>query len=490
MLRNSILVLMLVLLAACSRHPSVPGQYASTDAWPTIYPDYIDVTVPSNIAPLNFMLTDPQVTSVVTRITAADGSVQTYGEGSKVMIPEHEWQQMRDASRGKSLQVEVFAKTGETGWQSYRGFAIHIAQEEVDPYISYRLLDPSYVMYHDMNISQRDLTTFDESEIFNNRLTDGIGEGQCINCHSYQDYKTDNMLFHVRGLHGCTVMVVDGEVRTLNLRRPYTISAGVYPAWHPAERRVAFSTNSTHQWFHTSDPNKIEVFDTQSDLIFYDIDTDSVSIITADTARLEVFPAWSPDGRWLYYCSAQVWQPDSTTVGDYRTHYADVRYNIYRRAYEDGHFGEEEEVYRADTLGRSCSLPRISPDGQYLAFAEGGYGCFNIWHHDADIRVMRLADAEMLSTQPVNSSRYAESYPSWSSNGHWLMCASRRDDGNYSRVVMAYFDGQRFGKAFMLPQRDPEHNLLRMQSYNRPEFMAEPVDKALTKRIARSLEPL
>jgi hypothetical protein len=31
------------------------------------------------------------------------------------------------------------------------------------------------------------------------------------------------------------------------------------------------------------------------------------------------------------------------------------------------------------------------------------------------------------------------------------------------------------GKAFLLPQEDPEQNTFLMKSYNRPEFMAEPV---------------
>ena len=55
------------------------------------------------------------------------------------------------------------------------------------------------------------------------------------------------------------------------------------------------------------------------------------------------------------------------------------------------------------------------------------------------------------------------------------MCASRRDDGNYSRVYISYFDGERIHKAFELPQEDPEHNTMRLKSYNRPEFMKEPV---------------
>ena len=75
----------------------------------------------------------------------------------------------------------------------------------------------------------------------------------------------------------------------------------------------------------------------------------------------------------------------------------------------------------------------------------------------------------------LNSEGFADSYPSWSSNGRWIMCSSRRGDGNFSRVYISYFNNGKVGKAFMLPQEDPEHNTFRLQCYNRPEFMVEPV---------------
>ena len=56
-----------------------------------------------------------------------------------------------------------------------------------------------------------------------------------------------------------------------------------------------------------------------------------------------------------------------------------------------------------------------------------------------------------------------------------MMLASRRDDDNYSRVYFAYFNNGKVGKAFLMPQKDPEHHLFLLKSYNRPEFMVEPV---------------
>lgn len=461
-----------LMLMACGSHPDVPSNCTGSNATPVIFPDYVGVTIPSNIAPLSFMLKDTTYTDCVARLTAADGKSLTYGDGLKVMIDEDEWNGMLQASAGKAINVEVFGKKKDGGWIAFKGFKINVAKEEIDPYISYRLIEPSYIMYDEMNISQRQLTSYDESEIFNNKITWDQKKGQCINCHSYQNYHTDNMLFHVRSTHGATVIVTDGKPKAVDLKRENTISAGVYPAWHPTEKLVAFSTNKTAQMFHTMNKNKVEVFDAASDLILYDVINDKVLPVCSDTTRLEVFPTWTPDGKWLYYCCAA----DSLKGSSISKAYDKLHYSIYRKSFDAKtlSFGDEELVYDAAQKGRSSSLPRISPDGRHMVFAEGGYGCFNIWHNDADIVMMDLKTGSIVDTKAMNSQR-AESYPSFSSNGKWVMCASRRDDGNYSRVYIAYFDGKRIHKPFMLPQSDPEHNIMRLKSYNRPEFMVEPV---------------
>ncbi len=44
------------LLVSCSSHPDVPSSSKAAKCLPAIFPDYCNVTVPCNIAPLNFML--------------------------------------------------------------------------------------------------------------------------------------------------------------------------------------------------------------------------------------------------------------------------------------------------------------------------------------------------------------------------------------------------------------------------------------------------
>lgn len=472
------------LLASCAGHPDVPGSSKAAKCLPAIFPDYCDVTIPCNIAPLNFMLPADEYEACVARLTTPDGSQQTYGDGVKVQIPLQEWRDMLAAAKGKSIKVEVWGQK-EGAWLAFNPFEIRVAPEPIDEYVSYRLIEPSYVAWSFMEIAQRNLTSFEETQIFNNEITCiEMKKGQCVNCHSYQNYKTDNMLFHVRLSNGGTVIVNDGKVSRVNLKRDYTISSGVYPSWHPTEKLIAFSTDLTRQAFHTQNPNKIEVYDLKSDLILYDVKTDSVQIVSNDSTLLEVYPTWSPDGKYLYY-GKSVPLPEEmrnkdkeNEINDY---YQKIQYNLYRCSFDvkTHAFGDEELVYDAAGQNKSATLPRISPDGHYVLFAMGQYGCFHIWHHDADIVCMPLGQdlplTKSIDLTKVNGKDRPDSYPSWSSNGHWIMCASRRDDGNYSRVYFSYFKDGKVSKAFLLPQEDPEHHTFLLKSYNRPEFMIEPV---------------
>ncbi|MCQ2202852.1 MAG: hypothetical protein MJZ15_00265 [Bacteroidales bacterium] len=468
----------LLILSSCVHHPDVPSSSTEVKSLPAIFPDYCDVTVPSNIAPLNFMLPANEYSECVARITTPDGKQQTYGSGVKVQFPESDWHDMLDVSKGSSIKVELWGKKKDQ-WLSFTPFEFRIAEQPIDEYVSYRLIEPSYVAWTFMEIAQRNVTSFEETQIFNNEITSNDRQkGQCVNCHSYQNYKTDNMLFHVRLSNSGTIIVNDGKISKVNLKRDYTISSGVYPSWHPTEKLVAFSTDITRQAFHTAHPNKIEVYDEASDVILYDVEKDSVSVVSNDPDLLEVYPSWSPDGKYLYYCKT-VPLPEELRHLDIRSFYSKLQYNLYRRSFDltSHQFGDEELVYDAASEDKSATLPRVSPDGRYLLFARGQYGCFHIRHSDGDVACMPLEgdDRSERDMTNLNSEGFADSYPTWSSNGHWIMCSSRRGDSNFSRIYISYFNNGKVEKAFMLPQEDPDHNAYRLKCYNRPEFMVEPV---------------
>ena len=151
--------------------------------------------------------------------------------------------------------------------------------------------------------------------------------------------------------------------------------------------------------------------------------------------------------------------------------------SIYRKTFDPKTktFGEKEMVYDAAGEGKSATIPRISPDGRYLLFGLGEFGCFHIWHPDADLYLTDLTTMETRPLKEANSDQ-AESYHVWSSNGRWIMFATRRDDGNYSRLYISYFDKNgKAHKPFEVPQKDPDFYKYFLKSYNVPEFMVEPV---------------
>ena len=454
---------------------TVPDKYEVVENYPLVYPDYIGVTIPCNIAPLTFRINE-EGSDFVTRFVSGDCRIDVPG---KDVVPSmKDWRKLAEAACGGEITVGVYVKK-EDEWTMFKPFEIAVSSDSIDPYISYRLIPPSYVAYENLSICQRNLSSYDEDVVYNNMLGGAEPNGQCINCHAYKNYRTDNMQFHVRQYNGGTVFVHDGELKKLNLKTDSTISAGVYPSFNPKYDVVAYSVNSTGQIFHTKHSNKVEVQDKESDVIVYDPVKGTVRHVANSKKHLEVFPAWSPDGKTLYYCSAHFEQRDTSlaTEAEMIIRYKEVKYDVMRRSWnpETGDFGEEDTVFLASKIGKSATFPRISPDGKYMLFAMAEYGCFHIWHKDADLYMMDLGTKEIFALDEANS-EYPESYHSWSSSGRWILFASRRDDTNYSRLYMAHVnDVGRVEKAFLLPQKSPEFYDFFDRSYNVPEFMLEPV---------------
>ncbi len=468
------------LLFSCG--PSVPEEFVESDELPRIYPDYVDVTIPVNIAPLTFELDDDDADGMIARYQA--GKVEVVCE-DKMQPSIGDWRKLME--QGSDICVDVYVRHGDQ-WTHHKPFEIHLSGDSIDAYLSYRLIPASYVSYEAMTINQRCLENYDESVIYDNMLCSFEVEGQCVNCHHYQQYDPDRMQFHAREKNGGTIIAYDGDIRKVNMKNDSILSAGVYPAWHPWLKLIVYSTDKTRQSFHTIDPNRIEVYDLASDIIAYDIDNNEVTNLENDTTEFEVYPTWAPDGRTLYYCSAHYerknWQVSDAT--ELVSRCGELKYNIYKKRFDPDtkRFGPRELVFAADSLGMSAVLPRVSPNGRWLVFTMSEYGYFPIWHRDADLWILDLGEtgkgkggftaAHPLSR--VNSSE-TESYHAWSSDGRWLVFSSRRDDGTFTRPFIAYMSKNgKWGKPFELPQKDPDYHRQLLRSYNIPEFMSGPVN--------------
>lgn len=467
------------LLTACKQEAVVPTDSRPATAALQMYPDYRDVTLPPNIAPLNFMVRNAADNYVAT-FEAKGRQVVAGRKDGKIEIDTTEWRALTRAARGGDIKVTVYAETDGT-WQRYPEYTLHVAQEDIDPYLSYRLIEPGYELYRQVGLYQRNLTNFEVQTIYENNRAPEREDDHCVNCHNYQNYSPSRMLFHVRGNHGGTILAENGKIRRLALKGDSILSAAVYPSWHPTKNLLVFSTNKTGQAFHTLDKQKIEVMDEASDLIFYDVDHNTVRNIIRTPGTLENFPCWSPDGRKVYYCAATLpdlkTQPDSLHSRIIVNQYDSLRYNLMSIDFDERTqtFSNPQLVVDCVAMNKSVSVPRVSPDGRYLLFTLGDFGQFHIWHKSSDLYVKDLQTGRVYPLTEANSPD-VDSYHTWSSNGRWIVFSSRRDDGSYTRPYIAYFDRQgRAHRAFMLPQEDPETNLLLMKSYNVPELTRDAV---------------
>lgn len=503
-MKRNIYFLLAFLLTACQQ-VQVPTQFAQSEKLPAIYPEYTDVTVPMNIAPLSFELQQPTTaTQLVARYSFGNEEIVCGGDDLKACPDIDEWKQLAQKAVGKAIQVEVFTEEGGQ-WTRFKPFSINVSPDSIDAYLSFRLISPSYVTYEELTISQRSLENYDESVIYDNMLCGDEVNGQCINCHNYQLQNPERMQFHARQKHGGTFIAYDGEYKKVNMKNDSILSAGVYPSWHPWLKLIAYSTNKTMQSFHTRDINKIEVLDSESDLLVYDIDRDEVMNIENDPYEFEIFPFWSPDGKWLYYGSAHFeYSADTVNTSEAIARSMEIKYSIYRKSFDPDTrvFGPRQMVFDAAGMDKSATLPRISPDGRWLMVALGDWGCFHIWHRDADLWMLdldafdklvgvdestRMAAVQNPSAQslidagilrPIDevNSDNVESYHTWSSSGRWVVFSSRRTDGVYTRPFIAHFDKDGHGsKPFELPCADPDYHRQFMKSYNIPEFMRGPV---------------
>lgn len=474
--KSLLLFCLVIFLTSCN---NVPSTYTETKDKLNIYPDYSDVFIPLNIAPFNFHINN-EASAYLTRIYSTNGK-SILVSGKDVQIKIKDWKTLLFNNKGNDLFFEVYLRQGKS-WTKYPILTNHITTDSIDNYAVYRYIQPLYTTYEDMSINQRNLENFDVDVLIDNRIFSTDNDLNCINCHSFQNYNsTGNMQLHIRRKNGGTVLALHDKLKKINPKAVGLKSGAVYPSWHPTLNYIAYSTNSIGQNFHSKNLDKVEVLDSRSDLILYDIEKNEVTKITDSNDWLETFPYWSPDGNYLYYVAAHFKPKQDSVETEIQTetilNYKNIKYNIIRKPFNQKTmtFGEADTIFSASTIGKSATFPRVSPDGRYLLFTMANYGNFHIWHKSSDLYLMDLTTRELKNIDIINSSE-SESYHSWSSNGRWIIFSSRREDGTYTRLYISYFDKKgKAHKPFVLPQKDPQFNKRDFKSYNIPEFIVKPV---------------
>ncbi len=451
-----------------------PGECQSRDRPPRIRPDYADVVVPPNIAPMNFVIDESGVGYHVKFSSAAGDPIELDTASGKVIIPEGKWRQLLAANRGEILRVEVF-RLGEDGrWGRFEAITNRIAREEIDSHLAYRKIKPLYNQWGPIGAYQRNVETYEETALLHNDWWTDDQDG-CMHCHTFRQNRPDQMIMHVRGPGGGMLVIRGSEFYKVDTRTQYNPAPAAFASWHPSGKLLAFSVDKVRQFFHTVRPEVRDAIDMNSDLALYLFESNEV--VSSSKVRrpdqLETFPEWSRDGKFLYFCRApRLWTEDKVPP----EHYRDVRYSLMRIAYdiETGEWGEVETVLSAEETGGSMTQPKISPDGRFLVFCMSDYSSQPSFQPSADLYLLKLETGEYRRLE-CNSS-LSESWHGWSSNGRWLVFSSKRSDGQFIRPYFSYVDSRgRAHKAFVLPQKAPAFYDSCIMLYQYPELIVGPI---------------
>jgi hypothetical protein len=465
-------------LASC--RPRGIVLYRAIDREPNLSPDYSGTVIAPNLAPLNFQIREDGRAYLVTIRSDTGRPIQIFTRTPQIRIPMGRWHTLLNANRGGHLYFDIHVQGPDRQWWRYRPVANRIARENIDGTLVFRFMKPLYNWWKDIGIYQRNLSNYDVSVVLHGR---SFGGG-CLNCHSFVGNDPDTMSIGLRSAtYGSDTLVAhDGAVDKIGAKWGYT-------AWHPSGRLVVYSINKVIQFFHAGTMEIRDVADLDSALVCYHVDShQAVSPPElADKDRLETYPAWAPDGRYLYFCSAPILWKDRNTVPP--EHYDQVRYDLRRIGYDPAtdQWGRAETVLSAAETDGSILLPRISPDGRFLVFCLCRYGCFPVYQPSSDLYLLDLASRQYRKL-PINS-EFSESWHSWSSNSRWLAFSSKRQDGLFTRTYFSYVDEQGTAhKPFVLPQQDPTYYDSLLETYSVPELVTGPVtvSKARLAHAARA----
>ena len=429
---------------ACSH---APKDVVELDTLPPIYPDYCNVTIPENIAPLNFLLR-----ADCEAIEVKAGELVLNASGNEAVFDIDDWKTLMQQSSGKEIEVTITALVNGT-WKQYKSFRWQVVGDRVDPYLTYRLIEPDYEIWNHVQIQQRCVENFEVNALGHYEQL----ENRCMNCHTYANQDPQLSMMYVRGPGGGAILNSNGELQKLN------IPGSVYFGFSPTGRYITYSTQKIIPAFHSLASKRLEVYDAASNVFVADMQEHRVisSPLLSDSLKFETFPTFSPDGKYIYYCTA-----DTVSLP---MDIKNLQYSLVRIPFDEttGTIGTQ-----VDTLfsQRSVCHPRISPDGRYILYTVADYGTFPIWHPEADLQMMNLQTGAIDSLSIVNSEK-SDTYHAWSSNSHWFVFASKRDDGLYGKPYFCYVDSHgKAHKPFCLPQQHPTFYDNNLKSFNAPEL--------------------
>lgn len=447
-----ILILTLTELIGCSK--------AGLSSDPEMFPDYTDISIPVNIAPLNFDI--PGAGRIELNVRSASGEWKFNGRNGKMRFSPGKWRKMLQSNAGDTLRLSLEISFGGQAVR-YKPFWWAVKPERIDKYLSYRLIEPCYEVWNSISIEERDVENFHSRKIAVNSLTDN----SCMNCHTSNRAEDPVTFLHARGKDGGTIYRKGDIIRKINTATDSTDGPAVYGEISADGRYGIFTTARIRPILDSDALGRLEVYDNSSDLILVDFQSNTISDspLVRGSDWQETFPCWNATNDRIYFCRARsLPQPDSTFQ---------MRYNLYSIGFdaEQGRLGDDLTLeFDAEAIGKSISFPKCSPDGKRILMSVSDYGTFPIWHTETDLWMLDIQSGSIDKMEETNG-EYSDSYHCFSTDGRWICWASKRADRVYGRPYFAYVnDDGSTTKAFVLPQKNPGHYQETLKSYNIPEL--------------------
>jgi len=444
----------LFLFFSCSK----ADDTQATDVLPPIYPDYTNITIPYNIAPLNFILRNkPSQTQVI--LKGQSGSI-TFTGSDKIQFSEKRWKKFIHSEQGNTVTVQVRAKISGQ-WIKYKTFNWSIVTDKIDPYLSYRLSEPAYDISNKIQLCGRHLESFDvkiyaDNHLINNAKLDYLTYG----------YQNPNLtFFSIDGEKGGIILNRDGLLKKIKIENKNILPE--YGNFHPSGKYGVFPINKEAVALHTLSENRFETYNTSSSIVVIDFDKEQIisSSFSNSGDHIETYPVFSADGNEIYYCAASLFSlPDSLKYQKYHL------CKIYFDSQKGGFTNKIDTLINSSLENKSIALPKPSPNGLYLLYNTLEYETSPPSYQKTKIQLLNLRTMEADSLSVVNQ-EVPNTYHSWSSNSHWFVFSSKRDDGIYERLYFCYIDNKgKVYKPFILPQRNPYYYDYSLKSFAYPEL--------------------
>ena len=135
------LLAVLMSMASCSATHENAEQ---VDNYPLMFPVYTDVTIPVNIAPLNFLIRDVRITKMETVLTIngeEENAMTVTNSGNVVHFDGDAWKELLQKAAGKKVSVQIYSRNKDNVWTQYKPLTWEVVGDSIDPYLTYQLID-------------------------------------------------------------------------------------------------------------------------------------------------------------------------------------------------------------------------------------------------------------------------------------------------------------------------------------------------------------